>query len=188
MASRYAEIEENFGYDLKTVEFENEYAKIHYPAVENFKGELLQGYMNQSLSKYIDFFSNGDWESVDLNYKVTSRDENYLSVLFEGTGEIKTLGRKVNILKSVNLDIGNTSNEIIFDNFVSDPEGLKAFLQSYTQSNMEYEGLFFYFTGSYVTFYFMPLDDSAEEFTKISVSRDSIEPFVSWNFGDKPAS
>jgi len=188
MATRYAEIEENFGYDLKTVEFENEYAKILYPAIENFRGELLQDYMNQSLSQYRELFSSGDWDSVELDYDVTYRDENYLSVLFTGSGNLKTIGRNVNIKKSVTLDIGNTSNEIVFNNFVHDPDGLKSFLTSYTQDKLEYEGIFFYLDGPFITFYFMPLDDSVEEFTEISAPMDQIEPFISWDFGERPVS
>jgi hypothetical protein len=188
MATRYAEIEENFGYDLKTLEFENGNIRIRYPAIENFRGELLQDYMNQSLYKYVELFSSENWSSVDLDYEVTYRDENYLSIVFTGTGEIETLGREVNILKSVTLDLGNTSNEITFDNFVDDPEGLKSFLEGYMGTKLEYEGLGFYFAGPYITFYFMPLDDSAEEFTKLSAPMDLIEPYVSWEFGDRPAS
>ncbi len=188
MATRYAEIEENFGYDLKTLEFENGDIRIRYPQIENFRGELLQDYMNQSLSQYLELFSSENWDSVDLDYEVTYRDEDYLSIRFSGEGELAGLGKNVNILKSVTLDIGNTSNEINFDNFIKNPEGLKSFLEDYIGTDLEYEGLSFYFSGPYVNFYFMPLDDSAEEFTEISVTMDFLEPYVSWDFGDKPAS
>jgi hypothetical protein len=188
MATRYAEIEENFGYDLKTLKFENGDIRIRYPQVENFRGELLQDYMNQSLSQYLELFSSENWSSVDLDYEVTYRDENYLSILFTGTGKPEAIGPQSNILKSVTLDIGNTSNEITFDNFVDDPEGLKSFLEGSHGRDLEYEGLGFYFAGPYVTFYFMPLDDSADEFTKLSAPMDLIEPFVSWDFGEIPAS
>ncbi|HKL11859.1 MAG TPA: hypothetical protein VJ990_10445 [Clostridia bacterium] len=188
MAARYSEMEENFGYDLESKTISKGDIKIDYPAIKNFKGELLQDYMNQSLSQYVESFASDDWSSVDLEYSVTYRDEDYLSVLFKGTGNLETIGRTVNILKSVNLDIGNTSNEITFSNFVSDPQGLRLFLEDYTGTGLEYEGMRFYFSGPYVTFYFMPLDDSAEEFTEISAPLDLIEPYVSWDFGDKPAS
>ena len=188
MAARYSELEENFGYDLESKTISKGDIKINYPVISNFKGELLQDYMNQSLSQYVESFTSGDWSGVDLDYYVTHRDEDYLSVLFKGAGRLETIGRSVNILKSVTLDIGNTSNEITFSNFVSDPEGLRLFLEGYTGTDLEYEGMRFYFSGPYVTFYFMPLDDSAEEFTEISAPLDLLEPYVKWEFGEKPAS
>ncbi|GEM_PF-2235095 len=188
MAARYSEIEENFGYNIESKKLNKGDIKINYPAIENFKGELLQDYMNQNIYKCIEPFSSGDWTSVDLDYEVTYRGDDYLSIRFKGTGNLQTIGRTVNILKSVTLDIGNTSNEITFSNFIADPQGLKSFLEDYTGNDLEYEGIRFYFSGPYVTFYFMPLDDSAEEFTEISAPLDLLEPYVSWDFGEKPAS
>jgi len=188
MAARYSEMEENFGYDLETAVFQSGDTNISYPVISNFRGELVQDYMNQSLSQYAEYFSGDDWTGVSLDFVVTHRDEDYLSVRFTGTGKHKAIGRSVNILKSVTLDIGNTSNEINFDSFIENPDGLKSFLEDYTGTVLEYEGMQFYFSGPYVTFYFMPLDDSAEEFTEISAPLDLLEPYVNWEFGDIPAS
>lgn len=188
MAARYSEMEENFGYDIETKTLERGGTSICYPVISGFRGELLQDYMNQSLFQYAEYYSGDGWSNVSLDCVVTYRDEDYLSVRFRGRGDIESIGRSVNILKSVNLDMGNTSSEITFGNFVADPGGLKLFLEGYTGSDLEYEGMQFYFAGPYVTFYFMPLDDSAEEFTEISVPMDLLEPYVSWEFGDRPAS
>jgi len=190
MANRYSEIVKNFGYDIVDGEFKDEARNISikYPVITNYGGELIQDYMNQSLEKIYKTFRNESYKDVQIDYIITYRDENYLSVIYTGKAVNEGMGKEITVLKSMNLDIGKSSNEINFANFVKDEAGLKTVLEAYSGDSLEYEGMRLYFDGPYVTFFYMPLDDTADTFMKISVPRDELAPFVNWDFGEMPAS
>lgn len=187
-ADRWAAMEENFGYELSLETWEAENKSIRHPVLKNFRGELLQDYMNQSLSAVVGLFSEETWEAADIGCTVTRRDEDLLSVRFTGTVRLKGLDRDLPVLKSVTLDMAETGNELSPDAFIRDPGGLKSLLETWHGAPLEYEGLAFYLRGTDAVFYFMPPDDSARAFVEIAVPLDQLEPYVSWDFGDRPAS
>lgn len=168
---------------------------IYYPQVSEYPGELLQDYMNQSLKRITQIYLDEEtYTNVEVEYEVTYMDENILSVLFKGTG--KLLGTKdINILQSINLDM-TTSNEINFENFVKEDNEsreevmkiLNEKIQDLGLEEVEAEGIRMYFQGENVVFYYMPLDDSAEEFIELKVHKSELEGFVNTSFGEKPAS
>ena len=114
------------------------------------------------------------------------------SVVFRGTG-LFSGSKEFSILKSMNLDVGKSSNEINYGNFVvNDAEvrkliGKKAVEQDLVES-FEAEGINFYFKDDTAVFYYMLLDDMADTFIEVPISLDVIEGYISWDFGDMPAS
>lgn len=187
-AERWASMEEGFGYGLSLETWKAENKSIRHPVLEDFRGELLQDYMNQSLSAVVDLFAEETWEAADIECTVTRRDEGLLSVRFTGTVRLKGLDRDLPVLKSVTLDMAETGNVLSPDAFIRDPGGLKSLLETWHGAPLEYEGLSFYLRGTDAVFYFMPPDDSARAFVEIAVPLDQVEPYVSWDFGDRPAS
>ena len=186
---------EAVGYELKTKEFvdSEKNIKIRYPEMKSYRGELLQDYMNQSLAKILELYGqNTNYSDVTITYEITRMDKDVCSVVFRGTG-LFSGSKEFSILKSMNLDVGKSSNEINYANFVvNDAElrkliGKKAVEQDLVES-FEAEGINFYFKEDTAVFYYMPLDDMADTFIEVPISLDVIEGYISWNFGDMPAS
>lgn len=170
--------------------------KILYPQVTNYPGELLMDYMNQSLKKIADIYGNeGSYTDVNIDYEITRMDEDILSVLFKGTGNMEGIG-EIKIQQSMNLDMASSSNEINYNNFIKDDEKSKEevmkILNEKAKANglegVEAEGIRIYFDGENVVFYYMPLDDSAKEFVELSVPMTELEGHVNTEFGEAPAS
>lgn len=174
-------------YTLNTHVFEQGSTRIEYPQMNGLKGELIQDYINQSLASIVSTYGADDYAEASIRYTVKLQSDEVLSVLYEGTVIPSGLDKTVSIFQSVNVDI-KSSNEITVDNFITDPEGLKKLLESQQKTNLEYEGLHFYFENDSIIFYYMPLDDSETEFVKISVKREQLDSLVQWQFGEKPAS
>lgn len=186
------------GYGLVTNVYEDAEGriKIIYPQISGFQGALLQEYMNQSLRKPVDALKGDSfYTELTVDYKITRKDREILSVIFTGTGKLDS-GREFNYFKSVNLDL-KTSNEITFDNFFKeDPEAREAVSERLDQkareagfsAGAEYEGLRIYFKSGEVVFFYMPLDDSAKNFIQISVPLVELEGLVNGAFGERPAS
>jgi hypothetical protein len=91
------------------------------------------------------------------------------------------------------LDVGKSSNEINYGNFiVNDAElrkliGKKAVEQGLVKF-FEAEGINLYFKDDTAVFYYMPLDDMANTFIELPISLDEIEGYINWDFGDMPPS
>lgn len=187
-----------WGYELVTQVYEetDRRIKIAYPQITGLKGELLQDYMNQSLKKPVEALTVGaSYTDVDVDYKVTLKNQERISVIMIGTGKLEG-GREFNYLNSVNLDL-KTSNEITFENFIKDDPDAKAdFSEVLNQSAKdvglpevtEYEGMRLFFRPNEVVFYYMPLDDSAESFVQISVPLAELSGLINNDFGERPAS
>ena len=125
-------------------------------------------------------------------YEVTRMDNDILSVVFKGTGKFQNL-KDFNILKSVNLDVAKSSNEITYTSLLKDDEQIRKILAKTaidqgTIDFFEAEGINVYFKDKQIVFYYMPLDDSAVHFIEISILIDEIEKLLNENFGEKPAS
>ena len=169
-----------------------------YPQVEVYGGELLKGYINQSLKRVTDMYTkNPEYTNVKIDYTVTRNDEEILSVLFTGTADMKTTGKNINIMDSVNIDIAKSTNEITYNNLIKDtPEAREAvwnILDSAARKKgikggLEAEGIRIYFKDDDIVFYYMPLDDSAEEFVELSIPESEIKEYLNTDFGDRPAS
>jgi len=185
------------GYELETKEFvdSEKNITIRYPEMKSYRGELLQDYMNQSLAKILELYGQDtNYSDVTITYDITHMDKDVCSVVFRGTG-LFSGSKEFSILKSMNLDVGKSSNEINYGNFVvNDAElrkliGKKAVEQDLVDvESFEAEGINFYFKDDTAVFYYMPLDDMADKFIEVTISLDVIEGYISWDFGDMPAS
>ncbi|PAB58698.1 hypothetical protein [Anaeromicrobium sediminis] len=182
----------NYNITKEVLEVESKDTKIDYPQVIDYPGELLMDYMNQSLKRIADIYGNEDiYNHVQIDYEITRMDENILSVLFKGTGEIQGHG-KINIQQSINLDM-NSSNEITYDNLIKSKEEVMRILDQKAKDKgikegIEAEGVRLYFKDENVVFYYMPLDDSAKEFIELSVSEEDLKEYINTDFGQVPAS
>lgn len=186
----------NYETTKKVLEVAEKNINIEYPQVQNYPGELLMDYMNQSLMKITDIYGNEDqYTDVQIDYEITKMDENILSVLFRGTGKIKDFG-EINIKYSINLDMASSSNEIAYNNLIKDDEQSKEKVNKILNQKakdkglkgLEAEGIRIYFKGENVVFYYMPLDDSAKEFIELSVPLKDLEKYINTDFGEAPAS
>lgn len=166
--------------------------KIFYPKLQGYKGELSMGYMNQSIKQIADSYANSeDYTDVELDYEVKKLDEKIVSILFKGTGKLKD-SREINIQKSVNLDVKST-NPIDYKNFIKDDEKVREILDVKAKSEgitggFEAEGIFIYFEGNNVVFYYMSLDDDAKAWVELSVPLVELDGLINTEFGEHPAS
>jgi len=186
------------GYELVTQVYEEKdrRIKIAYPQISGFKGELLQDYMNQSLREPVETLTSDTfYTDLDLDYRVTMKTQEMLSVILIGTGMLEG-GREINYMNSVNLDL-ETSNEVTYENFIKDDSASRdafakllddKFMEAGYSEGVDYEGLGFFFRPDEVVFFYMPLDDSAEAFVQISVPKVELEGLVNDVFGERPAS
>lgn len=183
------------GYELVTKEFIDSKKKItiQYPEMRGYRGELLQDYMNQSLAKILGLYGqNENYSDVTITYEITRMDKDVCSVVFRGKG-LFSGSKEFSILKSMNLDVGKSSNEINYHNFVvNDAELRKRMGKKAVEQNLvrffEAEGINLYFKNDTAVFYYMPQDDMADTFIEIPISLDRIERYINWDFGDMPAS
>lgn len=179
----------------KTVAKDNN--NVFYPQISGLKGELLMDYVNQSLKKVADKYSgNINYMNVMIDYSVTKQDDKVLSVLYKGTADMKDVGN-INIMESVNLDIGMSTNEILYNNIFKNSNVAKLEVKKILdeaaklkgiQGGIQEEGVRVYYSGDNIVFFFMPLDDSAKEFLEISIPKSKIEQYMNTDFGEKPAS
>jgi hypothetical protein len=186
----------NDSYTLSPNAYKRDNITIEYPQLSGFQGELLMGYMNQSLKKVVEKYSGSDYTNVVIDYVVTRQDDTVLSVLFKGTGELKNVG-SISIMESVNLDIGKTTNEIKYDNLIKNSDEARSFLknklnqaaeQKGIQGGLNAEGIRIYFTSTDVVFFYMLPDDNAKEFVELKISKTELEPYLNRDFGSRSAS
>lgn len=161
---------------------------IHYPEIQNAKGELLQSYMNQSICQMVEKYAKSDlYESLALDYTITRSDEHYISILFTGTGKAVGISEPLKIMDSISLDF-ETSTVITAENFFTQTDALEAVLKDNTVRKLEYEALDFYLTEDAIVFYYKPLDDSMMRYDVIAVDWAQIQPLLRETVGERPAS
>lgn len=192
------EIKLDYDYKVekKLLEIKDKNIKIYYPQIKDYPGMMLMDYMNQSLSEILNKYGKKNiYSDVNIDYEITKMDNKVLSILFKGTANIKGIGKK-KIQKSVNLDL-KTSNEINYDNLIkNDEKSIKEIRkildekakQQGIKEGLEAEGISIYFKGEDIVFYYMPLDDSAEDFIELSVPKKNLEKYMNIDFGKLPAS
>ncbi len=179
---------ETEAYTIAEKTFESEGKVINYPEIQNYKGELIQDYMNQSINNLVKKYSENEmYKTLSLDYTVEKGDDKYISILFTGTATTDLFKEPVTIMDSITFDLA-TSNEFTTENFIKDKEKLDEILKSNSLNPLEYENLKFYFKGNDVVFYFMPLNDSAKLNNVIVVSLDELKEIVNFDLGEKPAS
>jgi hypothetical protein len=178
------------------LEISSKNTKIYYPKLQGYKGELSMDYMNQSIKQLADLYANSsDYTDVQLDYEVKRIDDKVVSILFKGTGKHNG-SREINIQKSVNLDVKST-NSIAYENFIKKDEGSRAEVTKLLDvkaknagitKGFEAEGIFIYFKGNSVVFFYMPLDDSAKDWVELSVPLSELDGLTNTEFGEHPAS
>ncbi len=187
------DVEEKASYVIGEGRFENAIKNniVFYPTMNDFRGELLQDYMNQSLIKIVEIYGTSDYYSdVDIKFEITNMDDKILSVVYKGTAHLQG-GKQINIMHSMNLDVAYSSNEINYGNLVKDDYAIRALLtEKAKEMNIifEAEGIRVYFKDDEIVFYYMPLDDSAIEFVEIPLKIEVIKEMINSDFGEKPAS
>lgn len=170
--------------------------KIYYPKLQGYKGELSMDYLNQSIKHIADFYAKAaDYTDVQLDYEVKRLDENIVSILFKGNARHSGL-REINIQKSINLDVKST-NPIVYENFIKNDEKTNAEVRQLLDAKaknagivkgFEAEGVFIYFEGDKVVFFYMPLDDDARAWVELSIPLAELDGLINTEFGEHPAS
>ncbi len=179
-------------YTLVEKEFTENNIAITYLQMEDFNGELTQEYINQSLIAVVDKYKEADYfESVEIAPVIWSEKEDVLSITYEGKGIISE-SKWVEILYPVTIDM-KSSAEIKYDNLVNDDLAVRALIEEKVISEgiaetFEAEGIRVYMNDDFVTFAYMPLDDSASTFVRVSLPRELVAPYLNTDFGEHPAS
>lgn len=181
-------------YTLKTDTYVDETDNIYidYLVMTDYPGELTQDYINQSFVSIIDLYSNNDlYEKVQIMPEIWLTTDDRISILYNGTITLSG-GRTVEVLHPINIDVAS-SNEITFDNLFNDTEVVRKLVGDKVISEgisdfFEAEGIRIYMNDEKVFFAYMPLDDSASEFIKVSLERSELEGYMNTDFGQHPAS
>jgi len=193
-----APVEENeatqASYTLKTDSYVDETDSIYidYLMMTDYAGELTQDYINQSFVNIIDLYSNNDfYEKVQITPEIWMSTDDRISVVYSGNVTL-TGGRIVEVLHPINIDVAS-SNEITFDNLFTDTEAVRKLVGDKVISEgisdfFEAEGIRIYMNDEKVFFAYMPLDDSATEFIKVSLDLSDLEQYMNTDFGPHPAS
>ncbi|QEK12901.1 DUF4163 domain-containing protein [Crassaminicella thermophila] len=186
-------------YDIVKKSIKNDYVEVYYPQIENMAGELIMDYINQDLENAL---KNHIKEATELksklviDYEVTYKGEDILSIVFKGTQ--KHEGGEYKILYAINFDL-KTSNKIFAKNLIKPDESAKnainELLKEAAKDNktMKHEFTGFgdwmgvYFTDDALVFYYLE-DDMSTDYVKLSISRDEAKPYLNTEFGERPAS
>ena len=169
-------------------ESEDKNIRIRYPRIENYKGELIQDYMNQSIDHLVKKYAeNNIYKSLSLEYSVERSDEKYISILFTGEAKTTLFQNDIKVMDSIILDL-DTSQELTVENYIKDQVQLSSILENKSLKPLEYENLKFYFSNDNVVFYFVPSDDSVRMYHMIAFSFDELKNIVQEDIGDRPAS
>lgn len=181
-------------YTLKTDSYVDETDNIYidYLMMTDYAGELTQDYINQSFVNIIDIYSNNDfYEKVQITPEIWMSTDDRISVVYSGSVTL-TGGPTVEVLHPINIDVAS-SNEITFDNLFTDTEAVRKLVGDKVISEgisdfFEAEGIRIYMNDEKVFFAYMPLDDSATEFIKVSLDISGLEQYMNTDFGPHPAS
>lgn len=168
----------------KTVAYEDAQLTedIHYPQLTEFPGELLKGYMNESLArpaKVLEEFETEDAKA--LNYEVTRCDEAWVSVLFTRTLTAED-GAIDQALIGMNL-FGKTAAEATLDDTFTDPAAVTALLETAPDGDLG-----FYMDETGVVFFFRPGNDPARDYVVQTVPYEQLEGLWNETVGQRPAS
>ena len=189
-------LEKNKSYDKaglykiveKSYESEDKNIVINYPQIENYKGELLQSYMNQSISQIVKKYSqNSIYKSLSLDYSIERSDEKYISILFTGEAKTTLFNDTVKIMDSVTMEL-DSGQVLTVENYIKDKEKLFDILKNSILKPLEYESLKFYFDDENIVFYYMLSDDSNREYNAIELNLSELENIIHEYIGEKPAS
>lgn len=186
--SKLLQLEPEAHYNVKKFRLTNN-PLVNYPKVEGYKGELLQGYINQSLYNVVEKYEKDTYSDLRLDYKVTRMDDKILSVLYRGSVDIEGLGTKI-FIDSVNIDLSKdkTVNEINVKNLISsDKEAQTAFtkildkkLKEQGIEEVQIEGLRLYVEDDRVVFYYMIPDDSMQKVVEVAIPLVELEEIKSY--------
>lgn len=155
---------------------------IHYPQLTQFPGELLMGYMNESLArpaKTLEELETQDAKSLD--YAVTRCDTEWVSVLFTRTLTAED-GSVDQAMIGMNLS-GKTGAEATLDDTFSDPAAVTALLETAPDGDLG-----FYMDETGVVFFFRPGNDPAKDYVTQTVPYEQLEGLWNEAVGERPAS
>lgn len=179
-------------YTLVEREFKSDKATVTYLQMEGYQGELTQDYINQSLMKIVELVeSDAYFESIEVKAMIQMASEDTLSVTYEGFG-VRSGNVKKEILLPVVIDM-KSSNEITYATLINDDVAVRKLIGDKVVEEgiadiFEAEGIRVYMDAEYVTFAYVPLDDSATGFIRVKLSRELVAPYLNTSFGEHPAS
>jgi hypothetical protein len=177
-----------------------EYAQvpIAYPQLQNFAGELLADYINQDLANTLKPYLTElkPDAQFDVNYEVTERTEQRLSVVFRGEQDYE--GGKHAVLVGKTFDLA-TGNQITAANVIKkDDASRKAvneLLQQVAKENQQLKSPFsgfgewmgMYFTDEELVFFYLE-NDHTTDFVELALPLEKVKPYLNTDFGQEPLS
>jgi len=165
---------------LHTYEDQVRNISIEYFQVEDYLGELVQDYMNQSLYKVVETYSN-DYEDVVIKAEVLKEDD-YLTVAYKG--EHQSLGYEIE--GYVTMDVA-TATVLTVDNLIKDKEVFEAQFEDVSGYKYEdLEGVVVYLVNDSIILTFVPTDDSAKR-EHVEFHLFELAPIINTSF-EMPAS
>lgn len=179
-------------YTLVEKEFNEGNVSVTYVQMEGYAGELTQEYINQSLIAIVEQSkSDSYFESIEINPVIWMTSEDVLCITYEGIGT-RSENNKKEILQPVLIDL-KSSNEMNYKNLINDDTAVRALIEEKVISEgladvFEAEGIRVYMTAEFITFVYVPLDDSATSFIRVSLPRETVVPYMNTEFGEHPAS
>lgn len=172
-------------YTVVDKEYEEEERDIFilYPQIEGLADEEKMASINSTIEEFVLSWTDEPYLNTFVMYEAKRQDEDYFSFSLTGATEIQDMGDGVVIQHSMNIDM--KSGEVIsYDNFVADKAALVELVNQKAaevgQPLFEGEGMRFYIVDGGVTFFYMPMDDSAKSFVEIFLSNDELEGIVNW--------
>jgi hypothetical protein len=179
-------------YTLVEKEFNEGNVSVTYVQMDGYAGELTQDYINQSLIAIVEQSKNDTYfESIEIKPVIWMTSEDVLCITYEGIGT-KSEDDKREILQPVLIDL-KSSNEITYENLINDDAAVRALIEEKVINDglaeyFEAEGIRVYMNAEFVTFAYVPLDDSAKSFIRVSLPIESVKPYLNTEFGEHPAS
>lgn len=166
-------------YDLTLKEYLDGDVMISYYEMSGYQGELVQDYINQSLYKVVDVYS--DYDAVKIESFIVEQKDT-LTVGYKGY--LKELDK--NFENYLTIDVA-TSTEWNFEKIVSDKETFYDMMtEMYDPNIREQEGIRLYLKDDYLIVHYVPMDDMAERvFHEIKL--EEVLPFLNLEF-EMPAS
>lgn len=171
---------------------------IAYPQLKNFNEEPLADNINQDLADtlkpYLEELKPD--AQFDVDYEVTERTEQRLSVVFRGEQDYE--GGKHAVLVGKTFDLA-TGNQITAANVIkNDQESRKAvnkLLQQAAKENQQLKSPFpgfgewmgMYFTDGELVFYYQE-NDHTTDFVELALPLEKVKPYLNTEFGQQTTS
>ncbi len=175
--------DKNFDIIDKKLSEAGEYS-VSYPQVD-MVGELKADYINQDLRNVVDKYlkSKDNLGYVEMDYKVTYKENDYFSIVFEGRSEYE--GGEYPILEALVYET-RTGKRIKAENLIKQDQESIDNLNELFKIHCEKQGVTpinfgtymgIYFTNDDIVFYFLENDNSTE-YTKVKIPMEIMKSYI----------